>query len=542
MHYSIRSCDIIRHMATVSNPQPAPTSVQPRLSLSWNTLLERRAWIVGLTLMAVLVAGCYAIAMNAYWVGDDFNYVRPKSWVDVRHFFDPIGRSQFRPLTWSTWALDFALFGPEPLGWHLTRLIQHIWNAIAAALLVRAITKRSDLALLAAVLFALHPAQPETVTWLGGQADASFAMAWLPALWLFVRWRQGAGKGRILWLVAGVLGFISMFGKEAAVTLPIVSLWIDVLFGREWARWPGRRDKGWWRDASIYLKLLRDHSLFIATSGLYAGLRIFLFLTGKGELMYGEAQLGFFQHSIDVVTGYILLSLGFWWLPQEVAAWSFLAKLGIIVATAAGVGLLMRWLGKVVVFAVGWYVITLMLTLQAVANRWFYLPALGVGIIIACAWTRLRDDMVRRQAGGVAVSPGRRLAMLVPMLFVAWFGLQTLVHNEQWRESGDVSRGLLEQVKKLHPNPALPATFYVANAPYHYKQVLLFNTGFDSAMSHVYNDWANVRGYSVKEDVGQVKAALADPAKIGPNPIFLRYEDGRIVDYPSLRALVDATR
>src|SRR4051812_47215581 len=177
---------------------------------------QRQRWVIGLCVMVALIIACYAFAMNAYWAGDDYNYVRPKDWSDVLNFFNPVGRAQYRPLTWTTWALDYALFGTDPLGWHITRLVQHIWNAIIAAFLLRAITSKTDLALLAATLFALAPVQPQTVTWLGGQADASFAMAWLPALLLYVLWRKGAGKGngRWLWVLSGVLGFISMFGKE----------------------------------------------------------------------------------------------------------------------------------------------------------------------------------------------------------------------------------------------------------------------------------------------------------------------------------------
>jgi hypothetical protein len=306
-------------------------------------LSVERKWVLGLALMSALVIACYFAASNAYWVGDDFNYVRPKSWSEVLNFFNPVGRAQFRPLTWSTWAGGFALFGTESLGWHLARLVQHIWNAVWVALLVRAIVGRRDVALIAATLFALHPAQPQTVTWLGGQADASFAMFWLPALWLFVRWRQGIG-GRGLWALSGLLGFLSMFGKEAAVTLPIMGLWIDLLFGREWVRWPGRRSAGWWRDAQTLAGIVRDHSLFIGAAGLYIGLRVVLFLTGQGRLMYGAEQLGFFSNGLDVIVGYIVLAFGFWWLPPSVAGWPIVAKLAILVLTVVGLMQFVSWL------------------------------------------------------------------------------------------------------------------------------------------------------------------------------------------------------
>ena len=63
---------------------------------------ERRLWIIGLCIMVALVVACYAFAMNAYWAGDDFNYVRPKDWSAVLNFLNPVGRAQYRPLQdWS---------------------------------------------------------------------------------------------------------------------------------------------------------------------------------------------------------------------------------------------------------------------------------------------------------------------------------------------------------------------------------------------------------------------------------------------------------
>src|SRR4051812_15930383 len=110
-------------MATVSvSPAPSREGTE-RATVSYR-FASPRAWAIGLALMAALIVACYALATNAYWVGDDFNYVRPKTWAEVLNFLNPVGRAQFRPLTWSTWALDFALFGVDPLGWHLTRLLQ----------------------------------------------------------------------------------------------------------------------------------------------------------------------------------------------------------------------------------------------------------------------------------------------------------------------------------------------------------------------------------------------------------------------------------
>lgn len=530
-------------MKTIAPPSPTKTN-----SVPYGSALQKRKrlnwWALGIGLAIVMMLGCYAVALNAYWVGDDYNYVRPKDWDAVINFFNPVNRATWRPLNFLIWQADYALFGDQPLGWRLTRLAIHSLNIVSAGLLVRAITGRPKLALFAAALFAIHPSQTETVTWAGGQADISFAVAWLPALWMFVRWRQGASSK--WWIGAAVLGFIAMLGKEAAVTLPIAALWIDLLFGRQWARWPGRRDRGWWRDWRLYPLLLRDHSMFITASAAYIGLRLYLFLTGQGRLMYGvEEQLGFFGRAIDVMIGYLALATGAWWVPQQVSAWPLALKLAILAGTVVGLVALVRWLGKlgrVGVFAIGWIGITLLLTLQAVANRWFYVPSLGVSLLVACIWVRLRETLLNRdtptEVSRSKPAIWRQVVAGLPLLTLVWWGGLTVVHNELWRQSGEVARDLMAQVRALQPNPPRPATFYMANPPYSYKGVLLFNSGFGNAIHVTYQDWTSITSYNVAEAQAHVKAALDDPSKVGPNPIFLRYENGRMVEYPSLARLV----
>jgi hypothetical protein len=493
--------------------------------------------VLGLALAVALMLAAYAVAANAWWVGDDYNYVVPKGWAQVLNLFNPVGRPQYRPLNWLTWAADWALFGPEPLGWRLTAYAMHGLNIISAALLGRAITGRADVALLGAALFGVHPALTEDVTWTSGRNDVSFALAWLPALWLWVRWRQGAG--RRTGLAAIVRGVISILGKETAVLLPLASLWIEVIFGRGWARWPGRRDAGWWRDPATWLRLLRDHLPFIGISVGYVALRVGLALTAQGRLMYGEGQLGFLAHPLEVVAGYMVLATGAWQAVPLVGGWPLAVRVGIVVAGGLIAVGAVRWLGRFALFALGWIALTLVLTTQAVAYRWFYVPALGVAWLIAWAWAWLWDAHRRaRRAGRGGTWPSVAALAVLVISLGGWSAL-TVEMNVRWVESGREAQRLLAEIRALVPDPPRPATFYMANPPYSYQGVLLFNSGFGSCINLLYHDWTTIRAYELRESAAQVGAALADPARVGPNPVFLRYEDGHIVRYPSLRALYD---
>src|SRR5690348_9316846 len=94
-----------------------------------------RQWLplAGVLVLAVLP---YLNALNAFWVGDDYNYVVPKTFDTVLNFFNPLGRAQFRPFNWLSWAADYALFGPDPSGWHLTQLAMHLVNVLLVVLLL----------------------------------------------------------------------------------------------------------------------------------------------------------------------------------------------------------------------------------------------------------------------------------------------------------------------------------------------------------------------------------------------------------------------
>ena len=115
-----------------------------------------------------------------------------------------------------------------------------------------------------------------------------------------------------------------------------------------------------------------------------------------------------------------------------------------------------------------------------------------------------------------------------------------MLHNDQWREAGDAARTILGQVRQMFPDPPRPATFYYAGEPAQYRSVYLFNTGFDSGLRLIYRDWEGVQAYKASPPSPEVAAALADPSKLGLNPIFIRYENSQIVQYSSLAALVEA--
>src|SRR6476469_8312136 len=83
---------------------------------------SNRSAILWLGSLAILSAAVYFTTLFNYWVADDYNYIYPKGLDRVLAFFDPTvpSRAFYRPINWTTWAIDYGLWGKSPPGWHLS--------------------------------------------------------------------------------------------------------------------------------------------------------------------------------------------------------------------------------------------------------------------------------------------------------------------------------------------------------------------------------------------------------------------------------------
>jgi Flp pilus assembly protein TadD len=186
-----------------------------------------RDWIGGLSLMLAVFL-TYQPVWYSGFIWDDFKLLLANPCV-----VGPLGLKQIWttnaadicPLTMTTFWAEHALWGIEPLGYHLVNVFLHGACAVALWRVLRAL--RVPGAWLGAALWALHPMQVESVAWISELKNTQSGLFFLLSILFFVRWLrardsdQPAGNG---WNYGWILLFpaLAMASKSSTVILPVV--------------------------------------------------------------------------------------------------------------------------------------------------------------------------------------------------------------------------------------------------------------------------------------------------------------------------------
>ncbi len=136
-----------------------------------------------------------------------------------------LDEAYYRPITNLSYGLDYAIWGLEPLGYHITDLMLHTLNSILVFVFIRNLDGKRGVwvAFLAASIFALHPVHIETVPAIARRADLLSAFFLLLSLisWQMSRATRTSGR----WLYLGtslLLCGLAMGSKDSAIVLPFL--------------------------------------------------------------------------------------------------------------------------------------------------------------------------------------------------------------------------------------------------------------------------------------------------------------------------------
>lgn len=170
--------------------------------------------------------GHNAFADDEIYLAYANRFLREAPWTELyRLFLGPTNPWEFLPARDFSYWLDFRIYGDEPAGFHLTNLLWYAASCAAVGYLMRAAIvfcrpewqrQAGVLALLATVLFTVHPAHVEVVAWIASRKDLMAGTFGALALWAsFSAFQNGLLRGR---LAAALLFFLlACLSKASAV-------------------------------------------------------------------------------------------------------------------------------------------------------------------------------------------------------------------------------------------------------------------------------------------------------------------------------------
>lgn len=147
--------------------------------------------------------------------------------------FTAFDAGHYQPLSWVSLALDHAIWGMEPQGYHLTSLLLHATSAVLLYLIVLRLLPAAGgrarvAAGLGALLWAVHPLRTESVAWITERRDVLSTGLLLGAFLAYLHAVRGGAGARRRHGLAGLLLTASLLAKAWGMTLAAVLLVVDL--------------------------------------------------------------------------------------------------------------------------------------------------------------------------------------------------------------------------------------------------------------------------------------------------------------------------
>lgn len=396
-------------------------------------------------LLAGLIILVYLNSLSNEFVFDDLGLIAKRQ--SIRNLWNiPTllgfhGNAAYRPLRTVSHALDYSLFGLNPAGYRTVNIALHIFNSALVFSLFRTLLGNSRPALLAAVLFAVHPVQTESVAYISGRRDLLFSLFYLLGVIWYIRYRE-TDQPRYLAL-AGAGYLLSLLSKEMGITLPILCVCYDIIRSMPAGNAAGPATSWRLMAEGVRTALRRNSRLYAAGAGgllLLVVYYVFIANPSQQREMYGGGlwptvltSARIFAHYLKLLVFPLTLNADYSFNAFPISHSLFEARVILAVIVLGG-----TWWGiyrllspdRWAAFGGLWFFITLLPVSQIiphheiVAEHYLYLPSAGVFLMGGA----LLERMLTRQRQQTAIVAA--FAVLVVVL-----GIRTAVRNRDWQDS-----------------------------------------------------------------------------------------------------------
>ncbi|MFH1380094.1 MAG: tetratricopeptide repeat protein [bacterium] len=405
--------------------------------------------------LILLIILCIILFINTFgnkFVWDDQHVIVDNKYVTnlgnplvyfTAEYWNDYGSAQgtrYLPLRTVSFAIDYAIWKFNHIGYHLTNLLLHIFNVMLVYALVFMLFKDIKIALFSSLLFAAHPMHVESITWIKNRTDLITLIFYLLGVILFIKsnnltrtiqqkvssikYQVSSIKSKvngtqILLLLGSICCYVlTLMSKEMGITLPAVLLVYLILFF----------------STSEFKKGLACTIPFWIVCIGYIYFKFFIIKAGS-MVEFAKPVLSLFTHTLVVVKtlAYYLMLLVF---PFHFNADRRLLKplslfeptvLGsifmLIIAGILAVMLFRR--SRIGFFMLAWIGITLapvsnifFIIARPIAEQRLYIPSVGFCVLVGMMLMRIK-----------------KIGPVMLIIIISSYSFATIMRNRVWKDS-----------------------------------------------------------------------------------------------------------
>ncbi len=366
-----------------------------------------------------------------WYVTQNVHVLAGLSWQNIAWAFTHQHVSMYHPLTTLTHMADVQFFGLNAMWQHLVNVLLHVTSSVLLFIAMRMLTGRTWPSAFIAAVFALHPQHVESVDWISERKDVLSALFFMLCLIAYAQYAKSPSPGKYL-LVVGMF-LLGLLSKPMLVTLPIILLLLDY--------WPLGRSN---------LKRLILEKVPLAILAIFFAVIAWLTQVRGGAVQGQFSLTARVENAVLSLVRYV----GVFAWPSELSivyprpnSWPpvLIASATIALLLITAIVLLRARNQRALFVGFAWFTVMLLpvigiiqIGLQAMADRYSYLPSIGLSIAIV--WLVL--DLLPAKPHRFAIGIGSALILLLLSVLtftqvMVWSTPETLLVSSMKNVGGD---------------------------------------------------------------------------------------------------------
>jgi hypothetical protein len=386
----------------------------------------------------------FSPSFENYFVADDFHFLGRITLANAGSYLTESWGygNEYRPVLAFSYALDAAISGTNPVGYHVTNTLLHIANALLIGSLALSAGAGAAVAVIAASIFVLNPVTHESVLWISGRPVLLGSFFILTSCYFFVRATLSKKNQFQSWIAAYAAFILGLGSYELAIATPLLALLVCRV---------AAPDTAYRRHVLMFVMI---GTLYLLLWNWLFDFRVTRFPIETSPLAAMRSFVAAFAHSLHGSLRLRLVGL-------------YVLLFAVIVRHRSGRGLFLA--------AFLWFLCAYLpfFLVRGYADRFAYLASGAAAVLIAAGFYEL-------------TKLSRYLGLPVALFLSGYFiiGMQNRI--TAWKEAGEMARSIPQQIKQTVPTFPKENLLVLLNVPQVHKRAYVYFSGLDRALQMQY--------------------------------------------------------